>query len=176
MAGGMIHYVRILETRPLDITVRRWREIRKGTMEVMGRHWHQHMLPLHFAPNAREVYHFQRRSKRHLERKERGAKNGKDGFRTIDRRAGTDFLTFTGVLRQNVTQHATIRTFEQRFKLVMPGTPYTPDRPRRPNQPPIAQEITKLLEREKQELAKLGKSFAVEAMKQKTQTVVTEIR
>lgn len=145
-------------------------------MEVMGRHWHQHMLPLHFAPNAREVYHFQRRSKAHLERKERGAKNSRDGFRTVDPRAGTDFLTFTGVLRQNVTQHATIRTFEQRFKLVMPGTPYTPDRPRRPNQPPIAQEITKLLEREKQELAKLGKSFAAEAMKQKTQAVVTEIR
>lgn len=176
MAGGLIHHVRILETRPLDTTVRRWREIRKGTMETMGRHWHQHMLPMRFAPNAREVYHFQRRSKAHVERKQRAATNGRDGFRTVDRRAGTDFLTFTGVLRQNVTQHATIRTFEQRFKLVMPGTPYTPDRPRRPGQPPIAQEITKLLEREKQELAKLGKSFAAEAMKQKTQTVVTEIR
>ena len=176
MAGGMVHYVRILETRPLDTTVRRWREIRKGTMEVMGRHWHQHMLPLRFAPNAREVYHFQRRSRAHLERKLRGAERGRDGFRTVDRRAGTDFLTFTGVLRQNVTQHATIRTFEQRFKLVMPGTPYTPDRPRRPNQPPIAQEITTLLEREKHELAKLGKAYATEAMKQKTQTVVTEIR
>ena len=176
MAGGMIHHVRILETRPLDTTVRRWREIRKGTMQVMGLHWHQHMLPEHFKANAREVYHFKRRSAAHQKRKETAAKRGRDGNRPVDRRAGTDFLTFTGVLRQNVTQVATIRTFEQRFKLIMPGTPYTPDRPRRPNQPPIAQEITTLLEREKQELGKLGKAYAVEAMKQKTQSVTTDLR
>lgn len=176
MAGGMVHYVQILETRPLDTTVRRWREIRKGTMEVMGRHWHQEMLPERFKPNAQNVYHFQRRSREHVERKQHGAKNGRDGFRTVDPRAGTDFLTFTGVLRQNVTQHATIRTFETRFKLVMQGTPYTPDRPRRPGQPPIAQEITKLLEREKEVLAKLGKAYAVEQLNKSTETIITDLR
>lgn len=176
MAGGMIHHVRILENRPVGVTIRRWREIRHGAMRVMGMHWHQHMLPEKFKPNAREVYHLQRRSRAHQERKERGAKKGRDGHRGIDPRAGTDFLTFTGVLRTNVTQFATIRTFEQRFKLIMPGTPYTPDRPRRPNQPPIAQEITKVLEREKEELAKLGKAFAKDALNQKSQTVITDIR
>lgn len=175
MAGGMIQYVRILETRPMDVTVRRWREIRHGAMRAMGLHWHQHMLPQHFAPNAREVYHFQRRSKAYTERKARAALRGRDGNRIVDRRAGTDFLTFSGTLRANVTQIATIRTFEQRFKLVMPGTPYTPDRPRRPNQPPIAQEITKLLEREKLELARIGKTFANEALNQKTQAVITDL-
>jgi hypothetical protein len=176
VAGGMIHYVRVLETRPIDTTVRRWREIRKGTMEVMGRHWHQHMLPQHFEPNAPNVYHFHRRTTKYLEQKRKAAQRGRMGARAVDRRAGTDFLTFTGVLRANVTQFATIRVFEQRFKLVMPGTPYTPDRPRRPGQPPIAQEVTKLLEREKEELARLGKAFAKEAMQQKTQTSVTELR
>lgn len=176
MAGGMIYHVRILETRPFDVTVRRWREIRHGAMRVMGLHWHQQMLPERFKPNAREVYHFKRRSRAHQQRKESAAKSGRDGFRIVDRRAGTDFLTFTGTLRTNVMQIATIRTFESRFKLVMPGTPYTPDRPRRPNQPPIAQEITKLLEREKAELAKLGKAFAVDALNQKTQSIVTDLR
>jgi hypothetical protein len=174
MAGGMINHIRMLETRPLDITVRRWREIRKGAMQVMGLHWHQHMLPEHFKPNAQNVYHFQRRTIAYTKQKERAAQRGHLGRRVVDRRAGTDFLTFSGTLRTNVTQIASIRTFEQRFKLIMPGTPYTPDRPRRPNQAPIAQEVTKLLEREKVELAKLGTSYAVEAMQQKTQTVVTD--
>jgi len=173
MAGGMINYMQMLETRPLNITIRRWREIRHGAMRVMGLHWHQHMLPEKFKPNAQNVYHLQRRSQAYTKQKAQGAKRGRLGRRAVDRRADTDFLTFSGVLRQNVTQVATIRTFENRFKLIMPGTPYTPDRPRRPNQPPIAQEITKLLEREKVELAKLGKAYAVDAMEQKTQTVIT---
>ena len=176
MAGGMINHIRMLETRPFDVTVRRWREIRHGSMRVMGLHWHQHMLPERFKPNAQNVYHFQRRTMAYTKQKQQAAQRGYFGRRVVDRRAGIDFLTFTGTLRTNVTQIATIRTFESRFKLVMPGTPYTPDRPRRPNQPPIAQEITKLLEREKAELAKLGKAFAVDALNQKTQSIVTDLR
>lgn len=175
MAGGMIHHVRILETRPPDVTVRKWREIRHSTMKLMGLHWHQFMLPQHFAPNAKYVYHYKRRSKDYEQRKERAAKRGASGTRFVDRRAATDALTFSGTLRANVLQVAHIRSFEQRFKLVMPGTPYTPDRPRRPSQPPIAQEVTHLLEREKKELARLGKAHAVQALKdlrEPTETVI----
>jgi hypothetical protein len=176
MAGGMIHHVRILETRPIGTTIRRWREIRHGTMRVMGTHWHQEMLPDHFKPNAQNVYHFQRRSKAHIERKAKGAVRGRDGNRRVDPRAGTDFLTFTGRLREQVLQVATIRTFETRFKLTMPGTPYTPSRPRNPNQPPIAQEVTKILEREKAELAKLGKAYATAELNRPVQSQVSDIR
>lgn len=158
--AGIINYVQMIETRPLGIPVRRWRAIRHAVMNVMGLHWHQQMLPRHFAANAANVYKYQRRSAAYLERKSRTAGRGSSGHRFVDRRAATDQLTFSGTLRDNV-QTATIRTFEQRFKLVMPGTPYTPDRPLRPNQPPIAQEVTRLLEYEKRELAKLGKSTAV---------------
>jgi hypothetical protein len=175
MAGGLVHHIKILETRPFGVTVRRWRDIRHGTMMLMGKHWHSQMLPQHFAPNAQNVYHFQRRTRAYTERKQRAAQRGMDGYRTVDRRAGTDFLTFTGTLRTNVMQIAQIRTFEQRFKLIMPGTPYTPDRPRRPNQPPIAQEVTKLLQREKEELAKLAKAYAKDRLTESTETTVTEI-
>ena len=162
MAGGMINLVRIIETRPPEVAIRRWREVRKGTMRLMGLHWHQNMLPLHFEPNAANVYHYQRRTKKYLERKAKANKQNP--------------LLYSGTLRANVTQIATIRVFEQRFKLVMPGTAYTPDRPRRPNQPPIAQEVTRLLEREKAELSKLGKAFAVEALKSIKSPTTTTIQ
>lgn len=85
-------------------------------------------------------------------------------------------LVFTGTLRRNVTQIAYIRSFEQRFKLVMPGTAYTPARPRTSKQPPIAQEVTTLLQREKEELAKFGRAFAVAQLKQYRESRTTEIR
>lgn len=157
---GIINYVKMIETRPPDVTVRAWRQIRHGTMKTMGLYWHAEMLPNHFAPNAANVYKYKRRSKAHQERKERSAKRGTDGQRRVDPRAATDQLTFTGTVRRNVTQIATIRSFEQRFKLVMPGTAYTPSRPKAPNMPPIAQEVTTLLQREKEELAKRGKAYA----------------
>lgn len=175
MAGGMIHHVRILETRPPEVTVRRWRDIRHGTMREMGLEWHSDMLPQHFLPNAQNVYHFRRRTRAWQQRKQQAAKRGKQGTRTVDPRAGTDFLTFTGTLRRNVLQVAEIRTFETRFKLTMAGTPYTPDRPRNPNMPPIAQEVTTVLEREKEMLAKTGKAYATAQIMAPTQTVITEI-
>lgn len=165
MAGGMINYIRIIETKPPEVTVRKWREIRHGTMKVMGAHWHKHMLPLHFAPNAGNVYGYKPRTSEHQARKRKAVERGYDGRRFVDRRAATDALTFSGTLRENVTQVATIRAFEQRFKLIMPGTSYTPDRPKNSNMPPIAQEVTKLLEREKKELAKIGKAYAVKELK-----------
>lgn len=165
MAGGMINYIKMIEAKPPEVTVRRWREIRHSVMRTMGEHWHQHMLPLHFAPNAANVYHYQPRTQKYLADKRRYAEQGKMGRRTVDRRAATDPLTLSGTLRANVTQVATIRSFEQRFKLIMPGTAYTPDRPRKPNMPPLAQEVTRLLEREKQELAKIGKAVAVKELK-----------
>lgn len=164
----------MIETRPPDVTVREWRRIRHGTMKEMGLFWHSEMLPDHFAPNAANVYQYKRRSKAHEERKERAAKRGSDGQRKVDSRAGTDPLTFTGVLRHNVTQVATIRSFEQRFKLVMPGTAYTPSRPKAPNMPPIAQEVTTLLQREKEELAKRGKAYAKAQLNAFRQSRTTE--
>lgn len=204
MAGGMINFVRIIETRPADVAIRKWRAIRHEVMRTMGMHWHEHMLPEHFASNAENVYHYNQRTTRYLQAKAWRLARGhgltqeaviQEMKKSIPRRNqnqrgfGEDWfwkeyqdtrermlqsvglggnmvaLVLTGTLRANVTQVATIRTFENRFKLVMPGTAYTPDRPRRPNQPPIAQEVTRLLEREKQELAKLGKASAVAQLK-----------
>jgi hypothetical protein len=205
MAGGMINYIRMLEVRPPEVTIRRWRDVRKSVMTVMGLFWHQNMLPKHFQPGADRVYHYDIRTKEYRKKKawflarghsitheeilaetKRSMPAGLKSARglnedvfwrqynlTRDRMlaaAGIDQnpLTYTGTLRANVTQVATIRAFEQRFKLVMPGTKYTPDRPRNPRMPPIAQEVTRLLEYEKIELAKLGKAKAVEMLNSKT--------
>lgn len=159
--AGMINFVRIIETRPADVTIRKWRTVRHEVMRVMGMHWHQNMLPLHFEPNAANVYRFEPRSQNYLEAKLKAAERGTLGRRRVDPKAATDALTLSGTLRTNVTQVATIRTFEQRFKLIMPGTSYTPARPRSPRQPPIADEVTRLLEREKQELSKVGRKSAI---------------
>ena len=213
MAGGMINFVQILETRPADVTIRRWREIRRGVMQLMGLHWHKHMLPEHFKANAANVYHYRQRTRDYLKRKAwftakghgitsqeimdetirsmpAGLKASRGFYEDIFWRqyrltrarmldqigASPNPLQYTGNLRANVTQFATIRVFEQRFKLVMPGTPYTPDRPRTPKQPPIAQEVTRLLEREKAELSRLGKAFAGEALKAIKSPTTTTIR
>lgn len=173
---GIINYVRILEKRPPDVVVREWRRIRHETMKMMGLKWHAEMLPHHFAANASNVYKYKRRTRDWEARKQRAAKSGRDGQRIVDPRAATDALTFTGTLRRNVTQIAYIRSFEQRFKLVMPGTAYTPARPKAPNQPPIAQEVTTLLQREKEELAKVGKAFAAAQLKQYRESRTTEIK
>jgi hypothetical protein len=161
MAGGMINFVRIIETRPADVTIRKWRGIRHEVMRVMGMHWHQNFLPLHFEPNAGNVYHMQRRTAKYLEAKQKAAQRGFLGRKHVDSKAATDALTLSGTLRANVTQVATIRTFENRFKLIMPGTSYTPDRPRNPRMPPIAKEVTTLLEREKTVLSGLGRESAI---------------
>lgn len=176
MAGGMINFVRILETKPADVTVRQWRSIRHEVMRVMGMHWHQNMLPLHFTPNAARVYGYKPRDPVYLKRKEIAAERGRMGARNVLPRAATDALTLSGTLRANVTQNSSIRTFENRFKLVMPGTSYTPDKPKRPNQPPIAQEVTRLLEREKKELAGLGRASAIEQLKAIRQPTTTTIK
>jgi len=166
MAGSMIRFIRVLESKPVDLSIRRWREVRKGTMRIMGLHWHSHMLPEHFKPTAAHVYHYRwRRSKSYAEKKRQGAAAGRFGKRIVDPRAATDALTFSGTLRRNVLQIASIQAFEQRFKLIMPGTSYTPERPRRPTELPLAQEVTRLLEREKQTLSKIGKAHAVEQLK-----------
>lgn len=215
MAGGMIHLVRIIETRPPGVTHRRWRDVRTTVMRTMGLHWHKNILPRHFEPNAERVYHYRQRTSKYLKEKAWRLARGqgitqKDVIaemeRTIPRRAqnqrgfGEDWfwhefqttrekmlvragkgdnlaaLTFSGNLRRNVTQAATVRAFEQRFKIVMPGTRYTPDRPRTTKQPPIAQEVTSLLEYEKAEMSKLGKATAVrelQAIRSPTTTNIT---
>jgi hypothetical protein len=175
MAGGMINFVRIIETRPADVTIRKWRGIRHEVMRTMGVHWHQNFLPLHFASNSANVYHMQRRTQKYMEAKRNAAQRGFMGRRHVEAKAATDALTFSGTLRANVTQVATIRTFEQRFKLIMPGTSYTPDRPRNPRQPPIAQEVTKLLQSEKKVLAGLGRESAIRQLQALRQSSTTTI-
>lgn len=163
--AGLISRVAILERRPLGITVRQWRAVRHASMMAAGLYWHQNMLPEHFTAKAKFVYHYKRRTKKHEQRKERAARRGRSGTRLVDRRAGTDSLTFSGTLRDNVLRVAHIRSFEQRFKLIMPGTNYTPEKPRRPNQPPIAAEVTKLLAREGVILARVARETARENIK-----------
>jgi hypothetical protein len=94
----------------------------------------------------------------------------------VDPRAATDQLTFSGALRDNVTRNAFIQVFPTRFKLVMPGTSYTPVNPRHPNRPHLQKEITTLLEREKKELAAIGKKHAVELIKEYREPRTTIIK
>jgi hypothetical protein len=161
-----ISKIQILENKPPTVTVRRWRHIRRETMRAMGMLWHNEMLPEHFAPNARFVYSYKPRTRQWEDTKKQAAARGSKGRRLVDPKAATDALTFSGTLRDNVTQIASVKVFEQRFKLVMPGTPYTPARPRSASQPPLAEETTRLLEREKQQMARLGKKTAVAMLKE----------
>lgn len=171
----------MLETQPPDTSIREWRRVRKAVMVRMGTLWHQTMLPEHFKPNARFVYHYQWRSKKWQIEKAEAAAKGTIGvgsnIQRVDPRAATDSLTLTGTLRDNVTRRAKIQAFETRFKLVMPGTKYTPARQKPGNNGPhLAAEVTKLLAREKKVLAKAGEKLAVQMMSNIRETRRTVIK
>lgn len=169
----------IMETRPPDLVIRAWRQLRRDAMRMIGLTWHRDMLPKHFEPNAANVYKYKRRTARWIAAKQRAAVRGTIGtgrlIRLVDPRAATDQLTLTGALRDNATRHATVRVFPSRFTVTMPGTSYTPSRPRG-NNPHLAMEVTTLLKYEKEALAKAAEKVAAEGLRQYRETRKTEIR
>lgn len=172
-------WFRIMETRPPDLVIRAWREIRKSAMRRIGLKWHQEMLPLHFEPNAANRYRYDRRSSKWIADKRKAAERGTIGtgknLKLVDPRAATDQLTLTGALRDNATRNAVIKVFPTRFTVTMPGTSYTPSRPRGTG-PWLADEVTRLLKYERDELARDAKRLAAELLREYRETRNSEIR
>lgn len=161
--------IKLLQHKPPDIVVRDWRKITRQTYTVMGEHWHSQILPDHFKPNAKFVYNYRLRSTKYLKHKKWAARRGRVGNRTISPEAATTALTYTGRLKNAMLSVSRIRAFPTRFTVRMPGTTYTPSKQRSTKQPFLQGELTKLLKREVDELRKIGKQAATEALNQTRQ-------
>lgn len=155
--------IAVLETKPPDVTVREWRSIQKETFETIGRHWYATMLPNHFKSNAHHVYGYRQRSKVYLEEFAKALKfNHNLGGKKLTPLAATMRLTASGLLHTAMTQRGrVVKAYPTRWTVKMPGLKYTPKRQRTSTQPHLQAELTKLLKREIDELAELGKQTAI---------------
>lgn len=154
--------IKILETKPPDVTVRAWSSIRRETMQAMGTHWYTHMLPEHFKAGANFVYGYRRRNGKYEKLKQTRSHIGKV---LLSPAAKSMSLVKTGLLHRAMTSSGrVIRAFPSRFTVTMPGLPYTPSRQRTNTQPFLQGEITKLLHREIKVLRNIGKQTAVTAI------------
>ncbi|MEP3477999.1 MAG: hypothetical protein ABJZ55_02015 [Fuerstiella sp.] len=154
--------IKVLETKPPDVTVRNWRSITKGTYRAIGRHWYANMLPNHFKANAANVYGYRQRSKDYLEQKRKAAAAGRSlGRKRVSAFAATMSLTVSGTLHRAMTASGVvIKAYPTRFTVKMPGLPYTPSRQRSSKQPFLQKELTTLLKREIDVLKGVGKEAA----------------
>ncbi len=153
-----IHFV---DERPAGLSVRDWREVKKGANADAGR-LYQKFLPGHFRAGAARKYGYAPRSKAYITaitgRKARAKAKGK----AI---AGPEVpLVFTGLLRLAVVEFGRIKAYPGRFTFIAPAPPYAPQRvmssevrdllglPKRGQQPPIASEATRLTDDEIRQL------------------------
>ena len=154
--------VKIIETKPPDITVREFTRVKKAAMHAMGSHWYANMLPEHFRPGANFVYGYRRRTAKYETLKRTRARIGKVRLSPL---AATMSLVKTGLLHKAMTSSGkVIRVYPSRFTVTMPGLPYTPRKQRSSTQPFLQGEVLKLLEREKKVLSRIGKQAALAAL------------
>jgi len=121
-------------TRDHRLSISAWRAISKVAWERAGEVWHSEILPKHFQAGAEREYGYQRRSRRHNERKQR-----KFGHRRP--------LEFTGDLKRHVTRVRDIRTVGDNSrrrgaaKVVLHGPSYLYAYRKDANQPNKAREL-----------------------------------
>lgn len=139
----------LFESRPPEVTVRAWRELRREGLRQMGLYWHRHFLPRHFEPAARYRYRYQPRSKQWRERKRQLAARGQVKL------GGEADLVASGLLRDTLTRFATIRPYQNRATLRMTGPRYITMKPRDTRQPHKALEVTTVIQAEGRDLSRM---------------------
>ncbi len=136
-------------------TKRAFERILKAVNDAMGEYWHKNILPRHFKKGAQDRYGYQERTESYLKRKAR-----RFGRSTEQWESMRDFpLAFSGNLRRRITRFKQVRAFPTRFTVRMFGPFYVGGRPKprsvggsRVTSPNMAEEITTLLDSEREEL------------------------
>lgn len=147
--AGIPLKITMIETQPPDVSARKWREFSREAHREQGLHWHAHLLPLHFTPQARFRYGHQPRAAKTRERKRKAAAAGKA------RDGGLIDNVWTGLLRQSLQSVATVRAFPSRVSIQMLGPRYITMRPFKSNQPDKAAEITAVTDDERRTLERI---------------------
>jgi len=138
-------WIKITETQPIDITIRAWRTITRGSHKRIGDEWFQEKFEKHFEPNAWSRYGYSPRTakylayKRHLFRY--GAKSKVNGLVLQLQGEGQD-LVLTGTLSRLLAVTFEARGYPTRVTLKATTTVYAPMRARKT--PDMIDEIFRL--------------------------------
>lgn len=134
--------------KPLDITVRGWREILKTAWRAVGDYWEEHFKMRHFGPDAPGRYGYKYRSVNYLRKKWRyGAL-----FPWSIHDSGQTLLVYHGKLRAAVRPRHAPRAFPSRVTVEIPGPRYLQMTPRQSGRPNLGEELTRITDEEKAEL------------------------
>lgn len=152
--------IRIMETKPADVARDAWRVIQRNGMLAVGNWWFRDVLPRHFTPQARHLYHHKPRSRKYLTTKQRWAANGKAEM------GGLVDNVLTGAMRRAIMKRSVIRGFPTRCTIYMYGPHYTGINFRRSsNQPNKPQEIKATTAQELAEGRKVLRSAILDQLK-----------
>jgi len=162
-------YVAVYEERPADVSIRRFRGIKRAAHVEQGTHWHQVIFPRRFTIRAAASDQHQPRSGPYKKRKRRLArdrvrlKNGR-----YVQKGGQADLVFSGEMEESLTRFAAIRGFPTRATVTMEGPRYTTLRPYRRAGPDKVSEMQFLRADELHDLE--------EILNQSTATGLNELR
>jgi len=142
----------ITTDQPADISARGWRRALVAGWFAVGVYHDEVVQPRKFEPGAEQRYQYQARSKKYLERKQRGGEATwkiKDGGRTP--------LVYSGVTRTRTLARQLPRAFPTRVWVDIPTPPYIQMRPdrRRWNMPAMGVELTSVTPDEIREMEKI---------------------
>jgi hypothetical protein len=116
----------LIGDKPLDVARDAWRIIAREGMKAVAEHWHQHILPKHFTPEARYRYAHQLRGRGYNARKVKKAAAGQpfqSGGQPVIGPQPVDNV-LTGYLRNQLTSTKAITAYPTRVTLKMFGPRY----------------------------------------------------
>ena len=123
----------------------------KRLFEEIGQYWQEMFLPLHFHPNARDVYGYQPRQDKYKKYKRETL------YPKCKAIAPDTDLVKSGQSRRDLERPAAIRAYPSRFSITMRAdVKYFQMRPYKSKHPAMGKEVTTVTAAESNELARLG--------------------
>jgi hypothetical protein len=110
------------EQRPIDVPIRRWREIGKNVHEAVAEWWVKELLPDHFTPGAAAKYGYQPRTFAYKALKLKRFAKGRGNAEA--RRLGPIDLVYSGRMFKALKEDTVIRPFPSRANILMNGPQY----------------------------------------------------
>lgn len=131
-------YFHILDDRPPDVGIRKFREISRDGMAEVGNLYETAFKMRHFEEGASSRYGYRPRTEGHKKKKARAV--ARRSFK-ISPDANRD-LIMSGALRRAVGMRHVARAYPTRVTVTMPTPSYAQMKPKRGNMPNLGAEIT----------------------------------
>jgi len=151
--------IQTIMEQPFDVTKRAWRRMSVDGHREQGLLFQNKMVPRHFMGGVSAgIYGYKKRSAKYIRAKAAGSSRGwgavKPGGRYRAIMGGKTDLVFSGRLMKLMMGFAAIRAVPSKVSIQHQLPEYAPPRPRTLRQPPIADEATRVNERDKSDLSR----------------------